>query len=79
MVLAVALYAGSPPRTSADDRGRSFGGDDPCSVSPLPPDQRDRIAAGLPFVESLARRVAASMPHSIELGDLVQDGMIGLD
>jgi RNA polymerase sigma factor for flagellar operon FliA len=32
----------------------------------------------LPFVESLARRVAASMPHSIELGDLVQDGMIGL-
>jgi RNA polymerase sigma factor FliA len=29
-------------------------------------------------VESLARRVAASMPHSIELGDLVQDGMIGL-
>ncbi len=39
---------------------------------------RDRIAAGLPFVESLARRVAASMPHSIELGDLVQDGMLGL-
>ncbi len=40
--------------------------------------QRARIAAGLPFVESLARRVAASMPHSIELGDLVQDGMLGL-
>jgi RNA polymerase sigma factor FliA len=40
--------------------------------------QRERIAAGLPFVESLARRVAASMPHSIELGDLVQDGMLGL-
>ena len=49
-----------------------------CSVSPLPPDQRERIAAGLPFVESLARRVASSMPHSIELGDLVQDGMLGL-
>jgi len=45
---------------------------------PLEPDQRERIAAGLPFVESLARRVAASMPHSIELGDLVQDGMLGL-
>lgn len=45
---------------------------------PLAARNRDRIAAGLPFVESLARRVAASMPHSIELGDLVQDGMIGL-
>ena len=40
--------------------------------------RRDRIAAGLPFVEALARRLAASMPHSIDLGDLVQDGMIGL-
>jgi RNA polymerase sigma factor for flagellar operon FliA len=45
---------------------------------PLEASQRDRIAAGIPFVESLARRVAASMPHSIELGDLVQDGMLGL-
>src|ERR687895_1380234 len=45
---------------------------------PLAARHRDRIAAGLPFVESLARRVAASMPHSIELGDLVQDGMLGL-
>jgi RNA polymerase sigma factor for flagellar operon FliA len=45
---------------------------------PLVARQRDRIAAGLPFVESLARRVASSMQHSIELGDLVQDGMIGL-
>ena len=45
---------------------------------PLGARQRDRIAAGLPFVESLARRVAASMPHSIELNDLVQDGMLGL-
>jgi RNA polymerase sigma factor for flagellar operon FliA len=45
---------------------------------PLASRHRDRIAAGLPFVESLARRVAASMPHSIELCDLVQDGMIGL-
>jgi RNA polymerase sigma factor for flagellar operon FliA len=47
-------------------------------VQPLASRHRDRIAAGLPFVESLARRVAASMPHSIELGDLVQDGMLGL-
>jgi RNA polymerase sigma factor FliA len=47
-------------------------------LQPLAARQRERIAAGLPFVESLARRVAASMPHSIELGDLVQDGMLGL-
>lgn len=45
---------------------------------PLAAHHQDRIAAGLPFVESLARRVAASMPHSIEIKDLVQDGMIGL-
>ena len=38
----------------------------------------DRIAAGVPFVEAMARRMASSMPHSIDLGDLVQDGMIGL-
>jgi len=37
-----------------------------------------RIVAGLRFVEALARRMAASMPHSIDLGDLVQDGVIGL-
>jgi RNA polymerase sigma factor for flagellar operon FliA len=37
-----------------------------------------RIVNGLPFVEALARRVAASMPHSIDIGDLVQDGVIGL-
>ena len=45
---------------------------------PLAASQRERVANGLPFVESLARRVASSMPHSIELRDLVQDGMIGL-
>src|SRR3954451_8667743 len=45
---------------------------------PLATSQRDRIAASVPFVESLARRVASSMPHSIELNDLVQDGMLGL-
>ena len=37
-----------------------------------------RIVAGIPFVEQLARRVAATMPHSIDIGDLVQDGVIGL-
>jgi RNA polymerase sigma factor for flagellar operon FliA len=45
---------------------------------PLAARHQDRVAAGLPFVESLARRVASSMPHSIELSDLVQDGMLGL-
>ena len=41
--------------------------------------QTDRVEAGLPFVEALARRMAATMPHSIDLSDLVQDGVIGLD
>jgi RNA polymerase sigma factor for flagellar operon FliA len=40
--------------------------------------QDRRIAAGLPFVESLARRMAAGMPNSIDVGDLVQDGVLGL-
>jgi RNA polymerase sigma factor for flagellar operon FliA len=37
-----------------------------------------RVVTHLPFVEQLARRVAATMPHSIDIGDLVQDGVIGL-
>jgi len=45
---------------------------------PLPPAQRQRVISALPFVEALARRLAASMPHSIDLGDLVQDGVLGL-
>lgn len=40
--------------------------------------ENPRVAAGLPFVEALARRMAATMPHSIDLGDLVHDGVIGL-
>ena len=48
------------------------------SRQPLAAAQRDRIADSLPFVESLARRVAATMPNSIDIGDLVQDGMLGL-
>jgi RNA polymerase sigma factor for flagellar operon FliA len=40
--------------------------------------QAKRVEAGLPFVEALARRMAATMPHSIDISDLVQDGVIGL-
>ena len=40
--------------------------------------QNPRVLASLPFVEQLARRVAATMPHSIDIGDLIQDGVIGL-
>ena len=40
--------------------------------------EHPRVIATIPFVEQLARRVAATMPHSIDIGDLVQDGVIGL-
>jgi len=40
--------------------------------------QNRRVVAGIPFVEALARRMAASMPNSIDIGDLVQDGVLGL-
>src|SRR5512143_2513232 len=46
--------------------------------APVTESQRQRIEASVPFVESLARRMASTMPHSIDLGDLVQDGVIGL-
>jgi RNA polymerase sigma factor FliA len=46
--------------------------------APLADHQQDRVIASLPFVESLARRMASTMPHSIDLGDLVQDGVLGL-
>jgi RNA polymerase sigma factor FliA len=42
------------------------------------PSASNRVVAGIPFVETLARRMASSMPHSIDIGDLVQDGVIGL-
>ena len=42
------------------------------------PAQQKRIATSLPFVQALARRLATSMPHAIDISDLVQDGMIGL-
>jgi RNA polymerase sigma factor for flagellar operon FliA len=47
-------------------------------AQPVAAHQNRRIVAGLPFVEALARRMAASMPNSIDIGDLVQDGVIGL-
>jgi RNA polymerase sigma factor for flagellar operon FliA len=47
-----------------------------CSTETLTP--QERIVASLSFVESVARRLASSMPHTIDLGDLVQDGMVGL-
>jgi RNA polymerase sigma factor for flagellar operon FliA len=47
-------------------------------TQPVAASQNRRIVAGLPFVEALARRMAASMPNSIDIGDLVQDGVIGL-
>jgi RNA polymerase sigma factor FliA len=47
-------------------------------VHPMPASHSRRIVAGLPFVEALARRMAATMPHSIDVGDLIQDGVIGL-
>ena len=40
--------------------------------------ENPRVVANIHFVEQLARRVAATMPHSIDIGDLVQDGVIGL-
>jgi RNA polymerase sigma factor for flagellar operon FliA len=44
----------------------------------IPAENHPRVVASIPFVEQLARRVAATMPHSIDIGDLVQDGVIGL-
>jgi len=48
------------------------------SAQPTAAPTHPRVEAGLPFVEALARRMAATMPHSIDLSDLVQDGVIGL-
>src|SRR5438132_993033 len=47
-------------------------------AQPVAASQKRRIVASLPFVEALARRMAASMPNSIDIGDLVQDGVLGL-
>src|SRR5688500_20220060 len=45
---------------------------------PVAATDNTRVVNSIPFVEQLARRVAATMPHSIDIGDLVQDGVIGL-
>src|SRR5258708_6350354 len=47
-------------------------------AQPIAASQNRRGVAGVPFVEALARRMAASMPNSIDVGDLVQDGVLGL-
>ena len=49
-------------------------------MQPLPAtgEKHDRVVSCLAFVESLARRMASTMPHSIEVSDLVQDGVLGL-
>lgn len=47
-------------------------------LQPLREDQQSRVVASRAFVEALARRMAASMPSGVDVGDLVQDGMIGL-
>jgi RNA polymerase sigma factor for flagellar operon FliA len=47
-------------------------------AQPVAASQTRRVVAGLPFVEALARRMASSMPNSIDVGDLVQDGVLGL-
>jgi RNA polymerase sigma factor for flagellar operon FliA len=44
----------------------------------LSDEKQTRVVKTLPFVEALARRMAASMPHSIDISDLVQDGVMGL-
>ena len=47
-------------------------------LQPVAAAESRRIVAGLPFVETLARRMASSMPVSIDISDLVQDGVLGL-
>ena len=47
-------------------------------AQPVAASQTRRIVASLPFVEALARRMASSMPNSIDIGDLIQDGVLGL-
>ena len=47
-------------------------------TQPVSAGQNHRIVSSLPFVEALARRMASSMPNSIDIGDLVQDGVLGL-
>src|SRR5882672_5306169 len=47
-------------------------------AQPVTASHTRRVVQSLPFVEALARRMASTMPHSIDVGDLVQDGVLGL-
>src|SRR6201990_2782246 len=44
----------------------------------VPASQNRRIVAVLPFVKSMGRRMASTMQSPIDIGDLVQDGVLGL-
>jgi RNA polymerase sigma factor (sigma-70 family) len=63
---------------SSPDKPALSGAKNEMRAHTMPAAQSRRIVAGLPFVEALARRMASTMPHSIDVGDLVQDGVIGL-
>jgi RNA polymerase sigma factor for flagellar operon FliA len=69
--IAVAIPAAVDHRAAARK-------ETPMQFESVAPQANSRIVAGLPFVEALARRMASTMPHSIDVGDLVQDGVIGL-
>ena len=47
-------------------------------LEPVSAIDHPRIVANVPFVKALARRMASSMARSVDLGDLVQDGVLGL-
>ena len=69
---------GNPRDKAGELRHIPQEGDTTMAVQVVPGNESHRIVAGLPFVEALARRLAASMPNSIDVGDLVQDGVLGL-
>ncbi|HSG01411.1 MAG TPA: sigma-70 family RNA polymerase sigma factor [Vicinamibacterales bacterium] len=46
--------------------------------TPLTQQQQEVVSAHLSLVESMARRMVATMPRSVELDDLKQDGVLGL-
>ncbi len=47
-------------------------------AQPVAASQNRRIVAGLPFVERSPGAWPPTMPNSIDIGDLVQDGVLGL-
>ncbi len=46
--------------------------------SPLAPPEEDAVTENLPLVRFIAARIAASIPASVELDDLIQTGTLGL-